>query len=118
QKLARWAKALDIPREVLWFNIGDSAPKTSTSNKPRRNIEDESTNTEGDDMRRRSLIKSIGVGAALLGSGAISEVQLAGPRSYTAVGMESVEIMREWTQTFRRVDNRFGGGHSLTQIGH
>lgn len=118
QKLARWAKALDIPREVLWFNIGDSAPKTSTSSKPWRNIEDESTNTEGDDMHRRSIIKSIGVGAALLGSGAISEVQLAGQRSYTAVGMESVEIMREWTQTFRRVDNRFGGGHSLTQIGH
>ena len=68
-------------------------------------------------MRRRELIKSVGVGAALLGTSVLEDLTVSTPQSSRAVGMETVEIMREWTHTFRRVDNRFGGGYSLAQIG-
>jgi tetratricopeptide (TPR) repeat protein len=39
------------------------------------------------------------------------------PQSSTrAVGMTDVQVIREMTQTFRRLDNRFGGGHARSAI--
>lgn len=117
-KLSRWASALSIPVEILWFRVPDHPREPYTSNDSARKMSSENAHNEGDDVRRRSLIKSVGIGATLLGTGGLTGSTLVGAPNYSAVGMETVEIMREWTGTFRRVDNRFGGGHSLTQIGH
>lgn len=114
-KLARWADTLGVPESILWFrtrHANDS--KSSSANTDASNMDG---SEEGEDMRRRDLIKSVGVGAALLGTSIFEDAAVTTPQSSRAVGMETVEIMREWTRTFRRVDNRFGGGYSLSQIG-
>ena len=110
-KLGRWARTLNIPASILWFEI-----PTDNESQPGKIKNDGSDIGEGD-VRRRDLIKSVGVGAALLGTNGVQEVAVTSAPSYRTVGTESVEIMREWTRTFRRVDNRFGGGHALSQIG-
>lgn len=118
RKLSRWAGLLRIPASILWFEFEDTSAKQTASESKSPKIEEPTDNSEGDDVRRRDLMKFAGIGAALLGSSGVDAVALPEQQRYPAIGMESVEIMREWTQTFRRVDNRFGGGHSLAQIAH
>ncbi|MDV6012113.1 helix-turn-helix transcriptional regulator [Haloechinothrix sp. LS1_15] len=113
-KLISWAKTLDIPESILWFNFDDSdSTACAFTNAPDR-IGDDDTSEE--DIRRRELFKTIGVGAALLGTDTLQESIPAVGSNYNKVGMESVEVMREYARMFRRLDNRFGGGHSLKQL--
>ena len=42
--------------------------------------------------------------------------QSAPPTATRAVGMTDVQIIREMTQTFRNLDNRFGGGHIRSAV--
>lgn len=111
EKLSRWAQKLSIPASILWFEL----PTDDVSQQGK--IDNSDSDTGEDDVRRRDLIKSAGVGAVLLGTNGIQDSVIASNPSYQAMGTESVEIMREMTRTFRRVDNRFGGGHALSQIG-
>lgn len=60
-KLDRWAKALHIPQQLLWFNLSEQAPGAC------QDIEEVSTlegsrppDDEGTDMRRRDLFKTAG----------------------------------------------------------
>lgn len=113
-KLARWSNILGIPASILWFAISN---KSCTENDLPSTIDSTEVDSEGEDVRRRDLIKSVGIGAALLGASGL-QPSLSETPSYRAVGMESVEIMREWTRMFRKLDNQYGGGHALSQIGH
>ncbi|MBK1785002.1 XRE family transcriptional regulator [Prauserella sp. ASG 168] len=67
---------------------------------------------EGDNVQRRQLLKAASstvtlVGASLLGAPATTTTQ----RSRT-LGKTDIKIVREMTGVFRRLDNRYGGGHT------
>jgi transcriptional regulator with XRE-family HTH domain len=115
-KLEEWAKALHIPQSCLWFQYSDDAcvsPDTSSSV-----VKQESTKDEGDDgMRRRKLIKTIALSAApAAGLANVDQVPTPIPSRRRTVGVSDIEIMREMTHTFRKLDNRFGGGHSRSIV--
>lgn len=114
EKLARWASTLDIPPSILWFQVADETKNSCSANAGGRKID--VGHEEGDDVRRRQLIKSVGIGAALLGTKGIPDSNLTSTPSYRAVGMEVVETMRIMRHSYRRIDNRFGGGQALAPI--
>ncbi|SED26829.1 Helix-turn-helix domain-containing protein [Amycolatopsis tolypomycina] len=99
--LERWAKALQVPPALLWFSVSHTVNELAGS---------------GDDIslgrvQRRQFFRTAGVGAtaigaSLLGAGPAVAASPPKPRS------TDVEIVRDMTATFRRLDNRFGGGHS------
>lgn len=62
-------------------------------------------------MQRRQFLKTAGAGAAAVGASLLnsSPVRASGP---PRTGSTDVEIVRDMTATFRRLDNRYGGGHS------
>jgi hypothetical protein len=73
------------------------------------------------DMRRRGFLKGAAYVAAASTSPALqwllgeSEV-IAQTDGSVSVGMAHAESLREMTTTFRRLDNRFGGGHSREAV--
>ncbi|SDS08283.1 helix-turn-helix domain-containing protein [Actinopolymorpha singaporensis] len=101
EKLAKWARLLHIPRHVVWFDLTAQVEHASE---------------EEPDVDRRQLLKSVGVGAVLLGteaSDAAGRVLTASPSR--VIGTKDVDSLKYWTQAFRQADNRFGGGESLQQ---
>ncbi|MBB5854000.1 XRE family transcriptional regulator [Amycolatopsis umgeniensis] len=100
-KLERWALALHVPRSLLWFSVSHTPEESAES----------AAAVSLDDVQRRQFFKtaSVGVtaiGASLLGSPPVAASGSVKPRSTDA------EIVRHMTETFRQLDNRFGGGHS------
>ncbi|MBB4686973.1 helix-turn-helix domain-containing protein [Amycolatopsis jiangsuensis] len=100
-KLERWARALHVPRSMLWFSVSDTPEESA----------EPAGEVSLDDVQRRQFFKTAGVGvtaigASLLGSTPGAASGPAKPRSTDA------EIVRHMTETFRQLDNRFGGGHS------
>lgn len=99
--LERWAKALHVPPALLWFDVSHT-PDESDEPELAASLED---------VQRRQFFKSAGasvtaIGASLLGASSTAAAGPPKPRS------SDVEIVRDMTATFRRLDNRFGGGHS------
>lgn len=113
-KLITWAKLLDLPESILWFNFEANDTKSYTADGAPATINDEYCSE--DDVHRRELFKTVGIGAALLGTGSLQENLTVENPGHGKIGMDSVEVMREYAQMFRRLDNRFGGGHSLKQL--
>jgi transcriptional regulator with XRE-family HTH domain len=116
-KLDRWAKTLRIPQRCLWFSLSaqsSDVPSTGPSSPILRSA----TDGGRDDVRRRQFLKAARTGAATAGS---SLLTAPSPRTsptvrrYT-VGGHDVDLLREATQTFRRLDNRYGGGHSRSTV--
>jgi transcriptional regulator with XRE-family HTH domain len=105
EKLDRWARALRIPPRCLWFPVS-AQPSDAYTDATKTPSLHASVGAEGDDVRRRQFLKTAGVGVSLLASGVVT----AG--STRSIGSPEVETVREMTQTFRRLDNKFGGGHS------
>lgn len=112
-KLTRWASILRIPQQHLWFTLD---PQTSDAYSAARNAPTLRTPTpdEGDDLRRRQFLTSasVAVGATLL---------RAQPAAAAAARPDHPALppdreIREMTQRFRRLDNRYGGGHSRTVV--
>src|SRR5207244_442349 len=67
EKLDRWARVLGIPQRWLWFTLSAQsssayAPGSGTSNLP------STSDLEGDDVRRRQLLKAAGTGAVAVGA--------------------------------------------------
>lgn len=112
-KLDQWARALHIPQRYLWFQLSQQPAHAYIRPHDVLNLDDESE-TGGEDVQRRQLFQAAAVGAASAGSSTFGWFSTQStPRSSTrAVGMVDVQIIREMTQTFRRLDNRFGGGHA------
>ncbi|MEV7042200.1 XRE family transcriptional regulator [Amycolatopsis sp. NPDC051061] len=99
--LERWAKALHVPSALLWFSVSYT-PEESAGSVVAVSLEH---------VQRRQFLKTAGagvtaIGASLLGTTPAAAVGPSKPRS------TDVEIVRDMTATFRRLDNRFGGGHS------
>ncbi|MGH4007137.1 MAG: hypothetical protein ACRDTH_03030 [Pseudonocardiaceae bacterium] len=69
-------------------------------------------------MQRRQLLRTVAAGAASAGGSAFGWFSAQPPpRPVTrAVGITDVQIIREMTQTFRRLDNRFDGGHARSAL--
>jgi transcriptional regulator with XRE-family HTH domain len=117
-KLDQWARALGIPERYLWFQLSQQPARAYTSPRGAHSLDDESE-TGGEDVRRRQLLRrAVAAGAACVGSSTFGwfSAQPATGSGTRAVGKTDVQIIREMTQTFRRLDNRFGGGHARSAV--
>lgn len=108
EKLDRWSRALRIPPRCLWFAVSPQPSAAHANAAPAPNLH-VSADAEGDDGRRRQFLKTATIGVSLLAGSASA----AGPAR--SVGSPQVETVREMTKTFRRLDNKFGGGHSRSE---
>lgn len=116
-KLDQWARALHIPQRCLWFQLshqpghGDAHPRNDAS------LGYES-GTGGKAVLRRQLIGVATASAASAGGSAFGwfSAQPASSSNSRAVGMTDVQMIRETTQAFRKLDNRFGGGHARSAL--
>lgn len=104
-KLNRWTQALRIPARCLWFSALPHSPSAYLDPQVADNLPPLS-GSEGEHVQRRQFLKATGVGMSLFKGGVAANTV---PRS---VGDPDVETVREMTNTFRRLDNKFGGGHS------
>lgn len=117
QKLATWAEIIGIPESILWFKVQHEREKSRPQSPAASTISGESCSEGDEDVRRRDLMKSIGIGATLVSTSGIEDTLSTAAGTSSAIGTESVDIMRMYVQTFRRIDNSYGGGHSLPKIG-
>ncbi|MCA1693690.1 MAG: helix-turn-helix domain-containing protein [Actinobacteria bacterium] len=116
-KLDHWARALHIPERYLWFQLSEQPARAYPRPRHAHSLDDE-FETGGEDVQRRQLLRAAAAGAASVSSSAFGwfSTQTAPGRRTRAVGMTDVQIVREMTQTFRRLDNRFGGGHARSAV--
>lgn len=116
-KLDLWARALHIPEHHLWFQLSQRPTRAYPRPRDAPSVEDESE-TGGEDVQRRQLLRAAATGAASVGSSAFGwfSPQPAPQSGTRAVGMTDVQIIREMTRTFRSLDNRFGGGHARSAV--
>ncbi|MGH3833856.1 MAG: helix-turn-helix domain-containing protein [Pseudonocardiaceae bacterium] len=116
-KLDQWARALRIPERYLWFQLSPQPSFGDASFHNADSLEHES-GARGGGVKRRQLLHAVKAGAASVSGSAFGWFSARPPlRSSTrAVGMTDVRIIREMTQTFRKLDNRFGGGHARSAL--
>ncbi|WP_240519727.1 twin-arginine translocation signal domain-containing protein [Amycolatopsis antarctica] len=114
-KMEEWARTLKIPDQLLWFTM---SPQTSDTYFAERARLTASGEPEGDDVQRRKFLKTATASAVTVGAGLLnappSAVRLAAGTDTSDA--PPVEIVRQVTQTFRRLDNRYGGGHSRSPL--
>jgi transcriptional regulator with XRE-family HTH domain len=103
-KLQRWAAALGVPAELLWFapaSRGDGSVTAWNATVPAE------SQRNGESVERRKFLK--------VGATAIGATLLAGPAAATTRRVSPgciTDGVRDMTRHFRGLDNRFGGGHS------
>lgn len=119
EKLRRWAGVIGIPQQLLWFHAEPHSPDSYDDAADSSSVQDTGGAT-GESVQRRQFLKAtsgsaLGVGASLLGATAVADGQ--DPARRRSVGSPEVDLLREMTGAFRRVDNRYGGGHSRTAVG-
>lgn len=117
-KLERWALTLGVPQHCLGVLLSPQSSDAYPSNAGASNLR-KTNDAEGDDVRRRQFLKTasagaVSVGASLLGRRTPTVVP-ANP-SGRSIGSPDVDLVREVTAAFRRVDNRYGGGHSRSAV--
>ncbi|MDQ3150222.1 MAG: helix-turn-helix domain-containing protein, partial [Actinomycetota bacterium] len=117
RKLDHWARALHIPEQYLWFHLSQQPTRAYSHSRDIQGVEHE---TGGEDVQRRQLLHALAAGAATAGSSGFgwfgAQPQPQPTSSARAVGMPDVQIIREMTQTFRGLDNRFGGGRARSVV--
>jgi transcriptional regulator with XRE-family HTH domain/tetratricopeptide (TPR) repeat protein len=115
-KLDQWACALQIPERYLWFQLSQKSHLTDSGSRAAHGLDYESE--AGGDVQRRQPLQTTATSAESAGrSGFEWFGTLPMPSSCTrAVGMTDVQIIREMAQTFRQLDNRFGGGHARSAL--
>ncbi|GAA5172873.1 MULTISPECIES: helix-turn-helix domain-containing protein [Amycolatopsis] len=113
--LERWAAILHFPEEHLWFSLPEhrteryAGPETGSTLPP-------TAQATGDDVQRRQVLKTAGVGALTAGS-ALWLGPAAGAAAVASRPDEgSVADIRRATAAFRQADNRYGGGHSRSAL--
>jgi transcriptional regulator with XRE-family HTH domain/tetratricopeptide (TPR) repeat protein len=112
-KIHQWATALGIPQRCLWFTLSIESPDAYRSNTAASSLP-LSNEAEGDEVQRRRFLKATtGAGASIVGGSLLSggRTRQSVPVPRNTVGGPDVDMVREMTSTFRRVDNRYGGGH-------
>lgn len=90
-KLRMWARVLKIPESVLWFKIEKGTVASKHAQDARASITENVIVTWFE--------------SSSVGNGTCREI-----------GADDVEIVREMVQTFRRLDNRFGGGRARSLV--
>ncbi|MGC4944122.1 hypothetical protein [Kribbella sp. DT2] len=138
-KLDRWARALHIPEQLLWFSLTArpldrmersdlTAPPVPTeyddgqdgvdaySRSDRGFIVQAQSPGEGDGVHRRQFIKSAGVGLTAVGASLLAGTVPSANRRTSRVRPDASTEIREMTQVFRRLDNRYGGGHNRSVV--
>jgi transcriptional regulator with XRE-family HTH domain len=139
-KLDRWAQALHIPEQLLWFNLttrpvelGNEHAAPTASHAPseyhdgqhgidaytppdRRSIVQTQAPAEGDGVHRRQFIKSAGLGLTAVGASLLAGTPPSPNRRISRGRPDASTEIREMTQVFRRLDNRYGGGHSRSVV--
>ncbi|HVK24291.1 MAG TPA: XRE family transcriptional regulator [Actinokineospora sp.] len=110
-KLDRWARALRIPERHLWFRLTEQPSRAYSEIALGPSLLNDGR--KGDDVRRRELFKAAGLAASNFGW-----FSAPTPASVTkhAIGLVDITGIREMTRTFRRLDNRFGGGHARSTV--
>lgn len=98
--LERWARALHVPPGLLWFTVSHTPEESA---EPAVEVSLES-------VQRRQFLKTASVGATAIGASLLGATP--GAAAPPKARSTDVEIVRDMTATFRRLDNRFGGGHS------
>ncbi|MCE7002500.1 helix-turn-helix domain-containing protein [Kibdelosporangium philippinense] len=113
EKLDRWAQVLRIPQRCLWFTLSAESPDEYRSAPQVSNLPSSSTTAEGDSVQRRQFLKAVsGTGAVIVGGSLLAtDVRQSITAPPNTVGNPEVDMVREMTQAFRRLDNRHGGGH-------
>jgi transcriptional regulator with XRE-family HTH domain len=115
-KIAEWAKALRIPQDFLWFTVSTEPSHAYRSVMVGSTLLS-SHDVEGDDVQRRGFLKV----AAVAGVGFADRSPVGGSRQLALIppktaGSPDVDIVREMTSTFRKIDNKHGGGHSHVRM--
>lgn len=111
KKLAVWATTIGVPGSILWFRPDESShrpaePSSEQANGPAGSSADEPGPS----------VAATSIGVTVAGTSKLREDRAESISSISSTEMESVEIMRMYTHTFRRIDNRYGGGHSLRTL--
>ena len=111
-KLSTWAMLLHMPTGHLWFTL-ESNGCSSSANSPIMDADQ----LEDENVQRRTLLKTVGLGASFLTVPAdqVSQATESLSPQY-AIDKRDVAVMREMTSNFRRLDNRFGGGHAYSVV--
>lgn len=105
-KLQRWAEAMRVPSSLLWFKVPTDAQHTASAERASE-ASKVSAGDEEDGVDRRQFLKT-----AVASSAA---APAATSRNMPAVGSSDVERLKEWTDNFRRMDNRWGAGDLIEQ---
>ena len=138
-KLDRWARALRIPQQLLWFRL--TAHSVHQEERADLSLHDAHRECDegidvadaylssasgsivrtprhagGDGVQRRQFIKSAGVGLTAVGTSLLAGTPPY-PNGRTRPGRPNASTeIREMTHVFRRLDNRYGGGHSRSVV--
>lgn len=113
-KLAQWTQALHVPERYLWFKYHS---ETCTSPVSRATLEASAAKEGNDDVHRRQLLRTAGLGAALLSSDLLTaEVMSQTPARPDNNHPLNIDFMRDATSTFRRLDNQYGGGYCRAMV--
>lgn len=115
-KLDRWARTLRIPQRCLWFTLSPDSPHAYTSAATASTLpRPTSADSQGGDVHRRQFLATtaLGVGASLLRPNGTKQPV---PVPSGSIGSPEVDLVREMTGAFRRIDNRYGGAHSRTAV--
>jgi transcriptional regulator with XRE-family HTH domain len=117
-KLDKWARAMHIPERYLWFQLSQQLDCAYARPRNAHSLDHEDETGDEDVQRRQLLLRAAVAGAASAASSTFGWFNAQPPpRSSTrVVGITDVQIIREMTQTFRRLDNRFGGGHARSAL--
>ncbi len=111
-KLERWAELLAVPLDLLWFRPPGHSPDAFEAQESPLTL-GETEAVGGSDVRRRHLLKLAGGAAFAAPLGAIEYTSAQDVlRDDRVVGWADVETIKEMTNAYRRLDNRFGGGHA------
>ncbi|WP_026421357.1 hypothetical protein [Actinokineospora inagensis] len=112
-KLELWARVLRIPERHLWFQLTRRQPSDAYTDTSHASsvVRD---NMGEDDVRRREMVKVIGLAASGFEWFSTPVVAAAAPKR--SVDAAEVTMIRDMTRTFRSLDNRFGGGHARSAI--
>ncbi|WP_173126891.1 helix-turn-helix domain-containing protein [Kibdelosporangium persicum] len=112
-KLDRWARVLRIPQRYLWFKLSTGSCGAHLTPSANPSLSPSPTNVEGDDVQRRNFLKvAASASTTIVGESLLTTNTKKHPTAPSnTVGSPEVDMIREMTQTFRRLDNRHGGGH-------
>lgn len=117
-KLDQWARRLRVPQSCLWFTLSPQSRREYSGGSQTPTLRP-LTKVQGDDVRRRQFIRAAtGVGASVVGGSLLKSGERGdepAPADTTSVNPD-VALVRDTTQTFRRLDNRHGGGHARVRV--